>query len=181
MNNLIRRVLQALITGLVLLNIAAVLFLTTTNQLAFNLQMYDTPMSGGGTGSVVSGGGGLRHVGGGQQQRILQSHRQQQQAFPPPMPTHNATQDFLIEMEARRATVEGVCHLVEGAAARRAANNVSYSELYLQRQDKLLWCPVYKASSSNWLSYFVKLARATKVPIPEVNLILATHISILYI
>ena len=72
--------------------------------------------------------------------------------------------DFLTEMDSRRKAVAKACR--EGRRNSKAVHSREqhpYKELYLQREEGLLWCPVYKASSSNWLSYFIKLARETEV------------------
>ena len=71
-------------------------------------------------------------------------------------------------MESRRKAVATAC---KGGNLRVMdyGGQHPYKELYLQREEGLLWCPVYKASSSNWLSYFIKLARVTEVHILHIS------------
>jgi hypothetical protein len=72
---------------------------------------------------------------------------------------------FEAEMSRRRQRVAAECSLA--AASGAPASPVLYNELFLQRERHLLWCPVYKARSTNWLTNFVTLSRHPKVGKPS--------------
>jgi hypothetical protein len=159
-NPLLRRILKWLIAALVFGNMTAVVFLTTNNNFTFAVQTYDGP-SASAEAAVAAVVDPSRRV------PLSPSHLRRRRlpapAFPPPLPTRNATQDFLVEMGSRRTMVSNACRKREEMRRYEIAANMTYRELYLNRGEQLLWCPVYKASSTNWLTHFVKLANVSKV------------------
>lgn len=69
------------------------------------------------------------------------------------------------EMRRRRARVQEVCgrhgigpHAPPGAPKVKYPPTPSYETFYIDRGDRLAWCPIYKAASTSWLHGFLSLA-----------------------
>jgi hypothetical protein len=77
------------------------------------------------------------------------------------------TVQFLDMMKNRHDLVSHYCESTEF----NFPTQERHKNLFLQRKYNLMWCPVFKAASSNWLNYFNTMSNVTKESLPLIVMI----------
>ena len=94
--------------------------------------------------------------------RVIQSlNEDQSQEFPTPLPSHNSPEDVRQLFTKRKAHLDHQCEIKKSNPVEPFINDPSH--LLVLPDRNVVWCPVFKAGSSTWLSIILDLSSVSKV------------------
>lgn len=73
--------------------------------------------------------------------------------------SQNRTEDVRRELDSRRRRVACVCETLESLST-ESRLEAALSNMIIDTEHKISWCPIYKAASSTWMIYFAALKGA---------------------
>ena len=94
--------------------------------------------------------------------RVIQSlNEDQSQEFPTPLPRHNTPEDVRLLFTKRKDHLDHQCEIKKSNPVEPFINDPSH--LLVLPDRNVVWCPVFKAGSSTWLSIILDLSSVSKV------------------
>ena len=94
--------------------------------------------------------------------RVIQSlNEDQSQEFPTPLPRHNTPEDVRLLFTKRKEHLDHQCEIKKSNPVEPFINDPSH--LLVLPDRNVVWCPVFKAGSSTWLSIILDLSSVSKV------------------
>lgn len=93
--------------------------------------------------------------------RVIQSlNEDQSQEFPTPLPRHNTPEDVRLLFTKRKDHLDHQCEIKKSNPVEPFINDPSH--LLVLPDRNVVWCPVFKAGSSTWLSIILDLSSVSK-------------------
>ena len=94
--------------------------------------------------------------------RVIQSlNEDQSQEFPTPLPSHNSPEEVKKLFTKRKKHLDHKCEIKKSNPVEPFINDPSH--LLVLPDRNVVWCPVFKAGSSTWLSIILDLSSVSKV------------------